>query len=66
MQIEKKIEMLNNPNMNDAVAAQMWETVPEISARMAMLVTVIGPIMIAYPFFQKYFVQGLTVGSVKG
>lgn len=66
MQIEKRIEMLNNPNISTVAASQMWETVPELSARMAMLVTVIGPIMIAYPFFQKYFVQGLTVGSVKG
>lgn len=66
MQIEKKIEMLNNPNVSSVAASEMWETVPELSARMAMLVTVIGPIMIAYPFFQKYFVQGLTVGSVKG
>lgn len=66
MQIEKRIEMLNNPNVSSAATAQLWESVPELSARMAMLVTVIGPIMVAYPFFQKYFVQGLTVGSVKG
>ncbi len=66
MQIEKRIEMLNNPNVSNVAASQLWESVPELSARMAMLVTVIGPIMIAYPFFQKYFVQGLTVGSVKG
>jgi putative aldouronate transport system permease protein len=33
---------------------------------MATVVVVIGPIMVAYPFFQKYFVKGLTVGSVKG
>lgn len=66
MQIEKKIEMLNNPKITDVATQKIWETVPELSARMAMLVTVIGPIMIAYPFFQKYFIQGLTVGSVKG
>ena len=33
---------------------------------MAMLFTVLGPIMIAYPFFQKYFIKGLTLGAVKG
>lgn len=66
MQIEKKIEMLNNPGISGAAAQQIWETVPELSARMAMLIAVLGPIMIAYPFFQKYFIQGLTVGSVKG
>jgi len=30
------------------------------------VLVVVGPIIIAYPFFQKYFVKGLTVGSVKG
>lgn len=39
---------------------------PSESARMALAVVGIGPIVLAYPFFQKYFVQGLTLGSVKG
>jgi putative aldouronate transport system permease protein len=33
---------------------------------MAIAVISIGPIVLAYPFFQKYFVKGLTVGAVKG
>ena len=41
-------------------------SIPTQSTRMAILVLGILPIMVAYPFFQKYFVQGLTVGSVKG
>ncbi|WP_088830148.1 carbohydrate ABC transporter permease [Paenibacillus tyrfis] len=36
------------------------------TARMAMAVLGIGPIVFAYPFFQNYFVKGLTVGAVKG
>jgi putative aldouronate transport system permease protein len=39
---------------------------PGESARMAMCIVAIGPIVFAYPFFQKYFIKGLTVGSVKG
>ena len=39
---------------------------PTESARMAMAVVAVGPILLIFPFFQKYFVQGLTVGSVKG
>lgn len=39
---------------------------PSESARMAMAVVAVGPILLVFPFFQKYFVQGLTVGSVKG
>ena len=42
------------------------DTVPEDPARMAILLICLGPIMIAYPFFQKYFVKGLTIGAVKG
>ncbi len=34
--------------------------------RMAIAVIGILPITIAYPFFQKYFVKGITIGSVKG
>ena len=33
---------------------------------MAMAVVATGPMMFVFPFFQKYFVQGLTVGAVKG
>ncbi|GGI46449.1 sugar ABC transporter permease [Paenibacillus marchantiophytorum] len=39
---------------------------PTETVRMAMSVLGIGPIVFAYPFFQKYFVKGLTVGAVKG
>lgn len=39
---------------------------PTLTFRMALAVVGIGPIVLAYPFFQKYFVQGLTLGAVKG
>ncbi|WP_271753265.1 carbohydrate ABC transporter permease [Cohnella sp. JJ-181] len=38
---------------------------PNLSARMAMAVLAAGPMMLVFPFFQRYFVAGLTVGSVK-
>ena len=41
-------------------------SMPLESARMAMAVIGILPIIVAYPFFQQYFVKGITVGSVKG
>lgn len=40
--------------------------VPGETIRMAMAVVVAGPALLVFPFFQKYFVKGLTVGSVKG
>ena len=39
---------------------------PSITLRMAMVVIVILPIMILFPFFQRYLKTGLTVGAVKG
>ncbi|MEZ4726341.1 MAG: carbohydrate ABC transporter permease [Caldilineaceae bacterium] len=39
---------------------------PTLSIRMATAVITIGPIILAYPFVQRYFVQGLTLGAVKG
>lgn len=40
--------------------------IPSETARMALCVLAIGPIILAYPFFHKYLVKGMTVGSVKG
>lgn len=39
---------------------------PNLSARMAFTVVAAGPMMFVFPFFQRFFVQGLTVGSLKG
>ena len=68
IKIEKNIDyLLSNPdNIPADEYMQMMKNVPEESGRMAVLITALGPIMIAYPFFQKYFVKGLTVGAVKG
>ena len=39
---------------------------PSHSLKMAMAVVATGPIIIVYPFVQKYFISGITIGSVKG
>jgi putative aldouronate transport system permease protein len=53
---------------NNAMVAQYAETasIPTETVRMAMAFIGILPILIAYPFFQKYFVKGLTIGAIKG
>ena len=68
VRIEKNIEfVLNNAGeLSAAEYAELSQNMPQDSGRMAILLTALGPIMIAYPFFQKYFVKGLTVGAVKG
>jgi multiple sugar transport system permease protein/putative aldouronate transport system permease protein len=65
--IQKSIEfLLSNSNVPASARAAMGGTIPQYSATMATVVVVIAPIMVIYPFFQKYFIKGLTVGSVKG
>lgn len=39
---------------------------PTESVKLAMAIVVTGPILLLYPFVQKYFVSGITVGAVKG
>jgi putative aldouronate transport system permease protein len=54
---------------NVELAAQnpeLMKNLPSESLQMAMAVVGMGPILLVYPFFQKYFVKGLTVGAVKG
>lgn len=42
------------------------QNLPSSSLKLAMAVVATGPIVILYPFVQKYFVAGITIGSVKG
>ena len=66
IKIEGTMEFLaNNAAMlgTDGVAAA--NNLPKDTARMAIVVITTLPIIFAYPFFQKYFVSGLTVGAVK-
>ena len=57
-------EMMNNA-AESGVTSQM-ENLPTEGARMALCMVAVAPMLVAYPFFQKYFIQGMTVGSVKG
>ncbi|MEG1752477.1 MAG: carbohydrate ABC transporter permease [Christensenella sp.] len=40
--------------------------VPTNSVKMAVVCLTVGPIILGYPFAQKYFVEGISVGAVKG
>ncbi len=66
MAIMKNIEFLNSAEATQLGANTAAASVPTLNARMSMCVLAMGPIVLVFPFFQKYFVQGLTVGSVKG
>ena len=61
--------ILNSVNFANKVVTAASVPLPEMPAqslKLAMTVVVCGPIIFLYPFVQKYFIRGLTVGSVKG
>lgn len=65
--IMENINFLQNSAMMGSGAGMLsLEAVPTETVRMAMAIVVAGPALVIFPFFQKYFVKGLTVGSVKG
>ena len=58
----KKISEQNNV----IVSENYSQTQPVESMRFAMAILAAGPMMVVFPFFQKYFTKGLTIGAVKG
>ncbi len=53
-------------DMQNNVALGNMASIPSESTRMAMCILAVGPMLFIFPFFQKYFTRGLTVGAVKG
>ncbi len=62
--IMQNIQLIQNSEF--AASNANVSEIPSETVRMAMAIIVAGPAMVVFPFFQKYFVKGLTVGSVKG
>lgn len=65
MKIMKSLEFLNSEAAKYGMT-QMTGNMPSQNARMAMCVVAAGPILIVFPFFQKYFEKGINVGAMKG
>lgn len=64
MNIQRNLDALrqNAQNGGNVTTAHL----PSTSVRMAITVMGILPVMIVYPFLQKYFVKGIAIGAVKG
>ena len=67
MELQNNVEYLNRMIGQMGTAAIMEaQRAPNQPLRMALVVMIVVPIACAYPFFQRYIVAGLTIGSVKG
>lgn len=64
--LQKIMEDLKIVRENQNLGMDLMQDVPSETVRMAFAVIVAGPALVVFPFFQKYFVKGLTVGAVKG
>ncbi|MBO9600656.1 MAG: carbohydrate ABC transporter permease, partial [Cohnella sp.] len=66
IQMIRQAEFFKTQLAGTGVGLLIQQSVPTESLRMAMVVVSIGPILFVYPFFQKYFTKGLTIGAIKG
>lgn len=62
--IEAYKKLIANNTVSSSVVSAM--SLPTQTLKMALTIVVTGPIILAYPLVQKYFVQGITIGAVKG
>lgn len=59
-------KMINNADAIKTIATNVSIELPSVSIKMAVAVFGALPIMCVFPFFQKYYVKGITIGAVKG
>lgn len=60
------IQFLQTMSQQSSEVQAMLASVPGDGVKMAMVVVSTGPIILVYPFVQKYFMKGIMVGAVKG
>ena len=64
--IQRNVEFIKNNADVTQEERELLRNMPTESVRMAITVITTVPILFAYPFFQRYFITGMTIGSVKG
>jgi putative aldouronate transport system permease protein len=61
--------MIQTPNISQELAVNnplLVQTLPPETIKMAAVVVAIVPVMVIYPFLQRYFIRGMLLGSIKG
>ncbi|MCR5427637.1 MAG: carbohydrate ABC transporter permease [Lachnospiraceae bacterium] len=67
MKVQNQVDFLiKNSSVIGIEASKILQNLPGTSLRMSLVVFIVVPIACAYPFFQRYIISGLTIGSVKG
>ena len=59
-------DFMQNLQIGGVQTGGLESELPTLSMRYAMTVVAAGPMLVIFPFFQKYFTKGLTIGAVKG
>lgn len=60
------IQYLLMKSNSSAQVGELLAKMPRESVRMALAIVGVAPLLFAYPFFQKYYISGITSGAVKG
>ena len=66
LQQTQALQQMMQKMSNSGGAINAFATIQPTTVRVATMVVTVFPIVVIYPFFQKYFVKGITLGSVKG
>ena len=65
MKLQNQVNFLTSSYGAQALASLGDITLPTVTIRMATAMVTIGPIVLLYPFLQKYFIKGVVIGAVK-
>jgi len=66
MRLQQQVDFLTSSLNQSARQALGSMVIPTIGVRLATAMVSIGPIILLYPFLQRYFIKGVLIGSVKG